>query len=218
MNYIGGTKAAVDLLTTLDKQGDLISLYPHLLILRLDQHCKPLHSEICAVYPPLKQALNDNPHLPHFLLFNLELKKILCVGLGRKCKLFVFDPQTNLKVPFYGFNGSGSNREINEFLKNDQSFQLYILVTALVRLGHALDDFFSFPCIDPVAAEILLEETYDQDETFEIELDGLRMPRGALMKVVKQYALNDKQVDDAMAEIRRLFPNVEAVDFNPEDF
>ena len=218
MNYIGGTKAAINLLTTLEQQGDLISPSDHLLILRLDHYNKSLHREICTVYPPLKQALNDDLHKPHFLVFNLELKKILCVGLGRQFKLFVFDAETNSKVSFYGFNGSGSNKEINEFLKKDRNFQVHKLVTALVRLGQALYDFASLLSIDTVAAEILLDETCDQDDSFEVELDGLRMPRGALMKVVKQHALNDKHVGDAMAEIRSFFPRVEAVDFNPEDF
>ena len=218
MNYVGGTLKAVALLHRLEQKGNLFNLHSHLLLVKLDHYDKALLSELCDIYPPIRQVLNDQLHKPHFLVFNLELKKILCFGLGRKFKLFVINAETNSKVCFYGLNGSGSNKEINQFLKSDPQFQVYKLITGLLRLGQALEDFTELPSIDCDAAEVLIDDTSDQDESFIIELDGARMTRASLSKIVKQYAMNDKYVADAMREIRFFFPNAEAVEFNPEDY
>jgi hypothetical protein len=218
MKYVGGTKAAIDLLARLEEQGNLISPSPQLLILRVDHYNASVRGELCAIFPPLEKVLNDQLHQPHFLVFNLELKKILCFGLGRKFRLFVINAETHSKVSFYGLNGSGSNKEINEFLKTDPRFQVHKLITGLVRLGQALEDFTALPSIDCDAAEVLTDETSDQDESFFVELDGVRMTRSALKKIVKQYSMNDKHVADAMDEIRFFFPNAEASEFNSEDY
>ncbi len=218
MNYVGGTKAAIELLARLEAQGNLVNLYPHLLLIKLDHYDKSLHTELCEIYSPLKHVINSELHKPHFLVFNLELRKILCFGIGRKFRLFVANAETNSKVSFYGLNGSGSNKEINEFLKNDPRCQVHKLITGLVRLGQALEDFTLLPSIDCDAAEVLIDETSDQDESSFIELDGVRMTRAALMKICKQYAMNDKHVADAMEEIRFFFPNAETAEFNPEDY
>lgn len=218
MKFVGGTKAAVDLLARLVEHGNLISLSPQLLIQRVDHYNKPLLSELCEIYSPIKHVINSDLHKPHFLVFNLELQKILSFGLGRKFRLFVINATTNSKVCFYGLNGSGSNKEINEFLKNDLQFQVHKLISGLVRLGQALEDFTLLPDIDCDAAEELIDETSDNCESHTIELDGVRMTRSALMSIVKQYELNDKHVADAMEEIRFFFPNAEATDFNPEDY
>lgn len=218
MNYVGGTINAVALLHRLEQKGHLINLYSHLLLVKVDHYDKSMHSELGEIYPPIRLVLNDQLHKPHFLVFNLELKKILCFGLGRKFNLFVINAETNSKVCFYGLNGSGSNKEINEFLKSDPHLHIYKLIRGLVKLGQALEDFTKLPSINCDAAELLIDETSDQDESFIIELDGARMTRTALLKIVKQYAMNDKYVADAMLEIRSFFPSAEAVDFNPEDY
>jgi hypothetical protein len=218
MNYLGGTKEVVAMLHQIEQKGNLVTLYPHLLLVKLDHYDKSLLSDICRIYPPLESVISNELHKPHFLVFNLDLKKILCIGLGRKFNLFVTNAKSNTKVPFYGFNGSGSNKEVNDFLKNDPSFKVHKIVTGLVRLGQALEDFTHLPSIDSDAAELLLQETIEQGEQSSVELDGICMTRSALQKIVNKYALNEKHIDSAMGEIRFFFPNAEAVEFNPEDW
>jgi hypothetical protein len=64
----------------------------HLLILYIKKNNNlNIQGKLASIYPKLSSLIDSSMHQPVFLFFNLAIQKVLCVGLGRNNRLFVFD-------------------------------------------------------------------------------------------------------------------------------
>ena len=100
--------------------------------------------ELATVYPQLQQQIKDDTptHIPNFLFINMKLNKILCVGLGRKNRIFILDSDTNEKVYVSGVPGnSNSNKKyIQEFTNMDHANVVKTIVQSLHDASILMDE------------------------------------------------------------------------------
>ncbi|MBM3206968.1 MAG: hypothetical protein FJZ43_05100 [Candidatus Staskawiczbacteria bacterium] len=66
-------------------------LSEHLFILHLDKLDLNLQDKLIRLTPKFKHILNNDKHLPDFIFFNIISSQILCIGLGRKNRIFIYD-------------------------------------------------------------------------------------------------------------------------------
>ena len=117
----------------------------HLLIVYLKKSDKlEILKKLAANYSPMNSLTDSSIHQPSFLFFNLASKKILCAGLGRKNRLFVFDPD-NRENDFGGPSHvmSDKNKKLfDEFTKLDHCSFVAEFLDYLDKLGES-NHFFA---------------------------------------------------------------------------
>jgi len=172
MNFIGGTVQARSLFSQLLKKGKLFLPYAkenfttffsgendeswldfisnngrqaenHLAVIYLDQYDTETFEALLKVYPPLHEAFKVNTHKPDFLVLNLNSKRILAIGLGRKNRFFAFDVLSNQEVWCWNFGIEDGDKEyIFDFTSLDLKEVVYELASDLCNLGiTAYDDY-----------------------------------------------------------------------------
>lgn len=124
--------------TELDKKfGD--EYRNHLLILCLAGMAYSDKQELCAIYPPLTKVFEWNNE-PKFLILNLLTQQMLCVGLGRKYRLFMIDAVTEESVGISNVLDADNLSYSDGFLKLDHCNVVRGLLKWLSRLGDAIDE------------------------------------------------------------------------------
>jgi hypothetical protein len=114
----------------------------HLLILCLADAKYADIKEICSIYPPLAKVF-ERLNTPKFLIFNLITKQILCVGLGRKYRLFTIDAASNESVSIEGIQvsiGADTKNYSQNFLRLDYFGVVVNFLKGLSDLDDALSE------------------------------------------------------------------------------
>jgi hypothetical protein len=65
----------------------------HLIFIFVNENDEDIHDKLMDTYPPLRNCFEQG-HLPDFLLLNLYTQQMLCIGFGRKNRMFIVDAET----------------------------------------------------------------------------------------------------------------------------
>lgn len=124
--------------------------YPmgHLLFIFLDDYRAEIHEELVRLYPPLGYVIRSDKHKPDFLILNLYTRQILCVGLGRKNRLFVIDAESDRTINAFGLiSAEDDTNYMDRFMEHDCYEVVYDLIVALYRLGDAMYRYDNHLCV-----------------------------------------------------------------------
>lgn len=198
----------------------------HLLILYVDQSNSGLIRDLKTLYEPFKYIFEDcnslsglENHRPDFILINLHVRKAICIGLGRKNRLFVYDldeysNNVSNVVNSLKYNGVGyieNNIYYKDFVRFDHARFLDSMVQGLYELGRGLflmastpgnpDEWPDRPNEDGM---YILEDGEFTSEEFE--------------GVKSDYYEADELISGGVSDINLFFPKVEDGDLNTGDY
>lgn len=210
-----------------DLENDLDSgTYPkgHLLLIFLDDYKPEIHEELVSLYPPLGNVIRSDKHKPDFLILNLYTRQILCVGLGRKNRLFVIDAESGRSInAFYLMSRDDDSDYMHPFMQHDCYEVVYDLVVALYRLGDAMHQYDIHPCILE-EVEYSLECQPNEDGYYYLrELDGRindeeLYSRQELEQMREEMAEYEEIQRNSMKMINCFFPQCERGELNTGDY
>jgi hypothetical protein len=98
-----------------------------------------IEQKIAAIYPNMSWLSDKSIHQPDFLFFNLVTRKILCAGLGKKNRFFVFDADNrdnHLGWPV-DLMSSENQKLFTEFTKLDYALFVSDFLDNLEKLGQS---------------------------------------------------------------------------------
>jgi len=189
----------------------------HLLFIFVDQYKKDIHEELTTVYPPLKKIF-DIGHLPDFLLLNLYTKQMLCVGLGRKNRLFIIDAGAGTSINAFDLTGISDDSEyMDKFLENDIYDSVSDLIHALYELSIAMYEYDNLPGNEELV-EWALEEENTRDDLHYIEGDDEGYTTDQINEMLGKCREYRAQEDEAMKMINVFFPQCERAELNTGDY
>ncbi len=232
MPYIGGSKEAVQLLTELEANGDLVRLNSHewlrkcneidssasistannedVLLVHLNPLRKSFFSRFTRIYPPLSPAIESKRCV--FLIINLTLQRVLCVGVDGS-DLFVFDPSQGR----YHASLRDIDR-INLFLRSDGLNQVQKLVDGVAQYVQALREYKSTYRFAEDEVFSALENTADQSDLVVVEIDGESVTRGELLEYDKSIGENTLRMNLACKKIEFFFPDFDFSELNLDEY
>ncbi len=189
----------------------------HLLFIFVDEYKKENREKLKTIYPPV-QKFFEQYHLPDFLLLNLYTKQMLCVGFGRKNRLFIMDAETGNPINAFNLNGvADDSRYMDQFLEHDVYESVSDFIHALYDLGITMYEYDSLP-----GNEELVEWSLDEENT----KDGLHYIEGEeegyttdqINLLLEKYRKYQADEDEAMKMIRVFFPKCERGELNTGDY
>jgi len=189
----------------------------HLIFIFIDEYKKDIHEELKKIHPPLKEIFEQG-HLPDFLLLNLYTKQILCVGLGRKNRMFILAAETGESVNAFDLIGITDDSEyMDRFLENDAYESVSDFIHALYDLGVAMYAYDNLPGNEE-SVEWALDEENTRDGLHYIEGDDEGYTTDQINEFLEKYQENQADVDEAMKMIKVFFPQCERGDLNTGDY
>jgi len=206
-----------------DPDGDV---FPkgHLLFIFLNDYKPEIRQALSSVYPPLENLLDNGKHNPDFLILNLYTQQMLCVGLGRKNRLFVIDAATQEPINAFGLIGHGDHDDyIDKFTEHDCYETVSDFLHAVHDLGQAMS---ASDNVHPYGD--CLEHTLDagpgDDGLFYIKswddelLDDEGYSREDLTDMVDRYRQSQEAEETALKMVRVFFPQCERAELNTGDY
>jgi hypothetical protein len=204
----------------------------HLLFVHIDAYKVDLRKDLINVYKPLGKLMDVGKHDPDFLIINLFTQQVLCVGLGRKNRLFVIDAATDETVNAFGLlsglhaGGLTVDKDfgyMDLFTQHDVYECTSDLIHAVHKLGVAL---FRYDSIE--ANEEYIEHTLDSGpnesgiyklKNWENEiLDEEEYSRDQIVELLKESKGYQAEIDDALRVINLFFPQCERGELNTGDY
>lgn len=189
----------------------------HLLFIFIDQYKKDIHEELKSVYPPLKKIF-DMGHEPDFLLINLFTKQMLCVGFGRKNRLFIVDAETANVINAFDLCGTNDDSDyIDKFIAHDVYEATSDLLHALNDLSVTMNEYDNLPGNEE-SVEWALEEENIRDGLHYIEDDDEGYTTDQINEMLVKYRQYRAQEDEAMKMINVFFPQCDRGELNTGDY
>lgn len=186
----------------------------HLLIIYLDQYKDEYNDKLVSLFPCLNEILNEGYHKPDFLFINTNINKILCVGLGRKNRLFAIDGETNNPVNVFGLT-NGDENFIDDFTKDDHLEVVSDLVNALDNLGTSFYEHDSLPS-DSTELYNMIESDPDEDGFYHLEWDDESYTKEQLEAFLAEHEQQLEVMRESENVIHIFFPD--AYEFNTGDY
>lgn len=189
----------------------------HLLFIFVDEYKKDICEKFKDLYPPL-QKIFEQGHLPDFLLLNLYTKQMLCVGFGRKNRLFIKDAETDDPINAFDLNGSEDNSEyMNKFLENDYYDSVSDFIHALYTLSITMNEYDNLPGSEE-SVEWALDEENIRDGLHYIEGEKNGYTTDQVKEFLEKYREYQADEDEAMKLIKVFFPQCERGELNTGDY
>jgi hypothetical protein len=189
----------------------------HLLFIFLDEYKRELINKLLAVCPLLVKHF-DGLHKPDFIILNLYTKQMLCVGFGRKNRIFAYDPAYDQSIDFFGLTGNGdSGKYLDKFMEHDCYETVKDFTQALATLSEAMFDWDHLPH-NPEMLEIALDEGRKSDGLYYVEDDEDGYTKEDLEGYIKEYADAQRRQDEAMKVIHIFFPAHDWWELNTGDY
>ena len=189
----------------------------HLLFIFLDEYKRDLIDKLLAIYPSLVKHF-DGLHKPDFIILNLYTKQMLCVGFGRKNRIFAYDPMYEPLIDFFGLTGSGrDSKYLDRFMEHDCYEAVRDFAQALATLSEAMFDWDHLPH-NPEMLEIALDEGAKSDGLYYVEDDEDGYTKEDLEGYIEEYADAQRREDEAMKVIRIFFPAHDWWELNTGDY
>ena len=119
--------------------------------------------ELATAFPELKQQIKKGTHRPNFLFMNTALDKILCVGLGRKNRIFIIDSESNKSIDVFGVPGNPNSDKtyISKFAELDYGNVIKTIVHTLDEASTLMDEQSTFEDYDSQEYEDVCDRLYD---------------------------------------------------------
>jgi hypothetical protein len=201
----------------------------HLLFIFINEYKKDINEELKIAYPHL-QKFFINLHLPDFILLNNNTKQMLCVGLGRKNKLFIIDSKTNTSIKSHGFfpqridssilsikEGDTDQKYINQFTEKDVLKVVKFFLKALDDLSLAMFEFDHLPgSFDSINQALNKENIKDGLHYIEGVDEGYTTDE--INQLIIEYDFNNDNLNEALEKIRIFFPQCEIGELNTGDY
>lgn len=186
----------------------------HLLVIHLDEYNQNFIERVVTVFPCLAPVINDSIHKPDFLFVNLNINKILCIGLGRKNRLFAIDGETNSSVNVFDLT-YGDQNYIDEFTLDDHFEIISDIVNALSNLGIAFFESDSVPSNETDLYQAIESEP-DEDGYYHLEWDDEDYTKEELEEFLAEIERQEKIMKENEKIIHIFFPD--AYEFNTGDY
>lgn len=197
----------------------------HLLILSIDQSNFELIKDLQEIYQPFKFIFEDcnslsgyENHWPDFIFINLRIKKILCIGLGRKNRLFEFDLNEYIAKVKNSVDSSQlirssefDNAYYKDFVSLDHAGFVVSLVRGLNDLGVGLFEIASTP-----GNPDEWPDEPNEDDMYLIEDEEFTVDEFEVIK--DSYYQADELMHDGITSINLLFPKIEIENLNTGDY
>lgn len=202
----------------------------HLLFVYVDDCNEEIKKELIDVYKPLAKLIGDN-HNPDFLIINLFTQQVLCIGLGRKNRLFAIDAATGKNVNAFGLLGgihpgglmTGEDHGyMNRFTQHDVYECVSDLTNAVYELGVAL---FAHAGMEASTEEI--EQSIDlgpkENDVYQLVSCGVSIndegfTKEELVQMLEEANGYLDDIDKSMEMINLFFPGCNVYDLNTEDY
>lgn len=199
----------------------------HLLFIHVNGLNAEMRKTLIEVYKPLKNLIDAGKHNPDFIIINIFTKQLLCIGLGRKNRLFAIDAASGEGINAFNLIGGSRDGEdaayMDRFTKHDIYECVSDLVHALHKLGLAMYNYDS-----TIANQDQLEHTLDsgpnqlgvyQLKSFEGEiLDDEEYSKEEVIQLLEEIIEYQKEEDDSMKVINIFFPQCYQGDLNTGDY
>ena len=189
----------------------------HLLFIFVDQYKKDIQDELTTVYPPLKKIF-DIGHLPDFLLLNLYTKQMLCVGFGRKNRIFILDAKSGKGINAFDLYGiTDDSKYVEKFIKNDVYEATSDFLHALNNLSVAMFRHDNLPGNEDLIA-FALDEENTRDGLHYIEGEDEGYTTDQINEFIEKYQEYEAYEDEAMKMIKVFFPQCERGELSTGDY
>ena len=189
----------------------------HLLFIFLDEYKKDLIDKLLIICPSLVKNF-DGLHKPDFIILNLYTKQMLCVGFGRKNRIFAYDPMHEPLIDFFGLTGIGrDSKYLDRFMEHDCYETVRDFAQALATLSEAMFDWDHLPH-NPDMLEIALDEGAKSDGLYYVEDNEDGYTKEDLEGYIEEYADAQRRQDEAMKVIRIFFPAHDWWELNTGDY
>ena len=193
----------------------------HLYFLFIDPYDKEAHKNICDIFPELSDLILTDKHLPNFIIINTKVEKILCIGLGRKDRIFIIDAKTKKSIKFAASNStssSGDDDYVAEFTKLDHDHLVEDLINNLDLTGSGLSDWAHMPLDNQDVAYELLDKPVNEDGKIAHEDDGEEYTKEEIEDIIKEYDKLGNDQDGYMKVINFFFPQCEPRELGTGDY
>ena len=203
----------------------------HLLFIHVDDYKKDVHKALIEAYRPLEDLIDTGKHSPDFLLINLYTRQVLCVGFGRKNRLFIIDAETGKLVDAFGLLGlhaSGlhfhkNSDYIDKFTEHDIYETVSDFLHALHTLSVAMFEYDNMPANQEEIENTIdlgpnengayqlknwIGEVIDEEEYSKEEMDDM-------LKEINDYQIDE---DESMRVVKIFFPQCERCELNTGDY
>jgi hypothetical protein len=205
----------------------------HLLFIHVDQYKTELRKSLVDLFKPLSNLIDAGKHDPDFLILNLYTRQMLCVGLGRKNRLFAIDAATGKSINVFGLlrgiNAAGilgiddNELYMARLIEHDVYESVSDLVHALHKLGVAMYGY------DGMAANAeVLEHSIslnpDEDGLYQLKdwddeiVDEEQYTKAELTSMLEEINGYQTAEDQAMKVINIFFPQCERGELNTGDY
>ncbi len=199
----------------------------HLLFINVDSLNDDLRKALIEVYKPLANLIDAGKHNPDFLIINLFTKQVLCIGLGRKNRLFSIDAATGKTVNAFGLLGLTSTEEdvgyIDRFTQHDVYECVSDLVHALYKLGLAMYNNDGMMA-NQEQIEYTLDSGPNQLGVYQLKstedeiLDDEEYSKEQLVGLLNEINEYQAEEDNSMKTINIFFPDCYQGDLNTGDY
>lgn len=189
----------------------------HLIFIFIDEYKKDIHEKLKKIYPSLKEIF-EKGHLPDFLLLNLYTKQMLCIGFGRKNRMFVIDAETGKSINAFDLNGITDDSEyMDKFIENDVYDSVSDFVHALYSLSITMYEYDNLPGNEE-SVEWALDEENTRDGLHYIEGGDEGYTTDQINEFLEKYREYQADEDESMKMIKVFFPQCERGELNTGDY
>lgn len=197
----------------------------HLLIVYVDESNSELIKDLQVIYEPFKYIFEERDsysgyekHRPDFIFINLAIRKILCIGLGRKNRLFEYDldeyinnmsnsvDSTQLMATF-----RTDNPYYKKFTSLDHARFIFSTIRGLYEVGSGLFQNASTP-----GNPDEWPDEPNEDGIYLIEDDEYTAEE--FQSIKDDYYEADELMHDGMNSVNLLFPEIDIGDLNTGDY
>lgn len=208
MEYIEGFEA---------DQNENLKPKNHLLFIYLDEYKDDLIDELLAICPSLVKHF-DGLHAPDFIILNLYTKQMLCVGFGRKNRIFAYDPMYEPLIDFYGLTGSGDGgKYIEKFTEHDCYSAVSYFAQTLHKLSQAMFDWDHLPA-NPDEISMILDKGPNEDGRYSVDAYVEGCTEEEMNGFISEFDDAERRKDEAMKVIHIFFPTPDWWYLNTGDY
>ncbi len=179
----------------------------HMLIVHVDPYKLDSINKLTAVLPSLKDQINSDKHLPDFLFINLKIGKILCVGLGRKNRIFCIDSEDNRGINLELLSAE-DDLYIQKFVEFDHYDVVCDFLYALRDLGDAYFRQDSLPG-NPDSYYEATEKGPDEEGLYYLDWDDTGYTKDELEEFEEEYESYEATIREKEKFIHNFFPDAE---------
>lgn len=204
----------------------------HLLFLHIDDYQPDMRKSFVEIYKPLAKLIDCGRHNPDFLIINLFTKQILCIGLGRKNRLFVIDAATGQAVNAFGLFGDLHvdgliTGEDSGYMERFTQHDVYEIVSDFINALYDLSvAMFNHDVMlansEQIRYTIRLgpdeNNFYQLKDTEQNLIDEKKFTKQEITGLLEQINSYESDEDKAMKKINIFFPYCERSELNTGDY